>query len=139
MLVGTEPSCAGVLQSEGCHRSGIPPPRSETSLGPGVQFSDVVEEGRVEYAPVVSPALDPRGPSKIRASPSKRKRKISRGPVKLSCKFVIVSPPHETPQKRSLAEDPKFASTLTARAFRGKSRQCGRDRCAAPFIQMGFP
>ena len=59
-------------------------PRSETSSRPGVRISDVVEEGRVEYAPVAAPALAPPGPSKIRSSPSKRKRKISRSPV--SCR-----------------------------------------------------
>ena len=41
-------------------------PRSETESRPGVLISDVVEEGRVEYAPVASPALGLPGPSKIR-------------------------------------------------------------------------
>ena len=56
-------------------------PRSETSR-PGVRISDVVEEGRVEYVPVAAAALGPPGRSKIRSSSSKRKRKISRSPVK---------------------------------------------------------
>ena len=36
-------------------------PRSETASRPGVRISDVVEEGRVEYVPVTSPALGPPG------------------------------------------------------------------------------
>ena len=58
-------------------------PRSETPSRPGMQNSDVVAEGRVEYVPVASPALGPPGPSKIRSSPSNRKSKISQSPLKL--------------------------------------------------------
>ena len=66
-------------------------PRSETASRRKVRNSNVVEEGRVENVPVASPALGPPGPSKIRSSPSKRKRKISRSPVKLPRKFEISS------------------------------------------------
>ena len=113
-------------------------PRSETASGLGVRISDVVEEGRVEYVPAAPPALDPRGPSKIRSSSSKRKRKITQGPVK-SPRIFEVSSPAASPQRRSLVEDPSFASALAATTSRGKSSRSGRDRRAAPVFQMGFP
>ena len=53
-------------------------PRIETASRPGLRISDVVEEGRVENVPVASSALGLLGPSKIRLSPCKRKRKTSR-------------------------------------------------------------
>ena len=112
--------------------------RSETVSRPGVEISDVVEEGRVEYVPVATPALGPPGPSKTRSSPGKRKRKISRSPVKLPGRFEVSSPP-ASPQKRSLVDDPSFASALTAPASRRKSRRSGRDRRAAPVFHRGFP
>ena len=112
-------------------------PRSETTSRPGVRISDVVEEGRVEYVPVAGPVLGPPGPSKIRSSSSKRKRKICRSPVKLPRRFEISSPPASHP-RRSLVEDPSFASTLATPASHGKSRRSGRDRRAAPAFQMGL-
>ena len=48
-------------------------PRSETASRPGVRISDVVEEGRVEYVPVVLPVLGSPWPSKIRSPSSTRK------------------------------------------------------------------
>ena len=105
-------------------------PWSETASRPGVRMSDVVEEGRVEYVPVAAPVLRPPGPSKIRPSPSKRKRKISRSPVRLPRRFNVSSTP-ASPQRRSLLEDPSFASTLAAPASRGKTRRTGHDRRAA--------
>ena len=113
-------------------------PRSETASRPGVRIPDVVEEGRVEYVPVAPPTLGPPGPSKISSSSSKRKRKITRSPVELPRRFEVSSPP-ASPPRRSLVEDPSFASALAAPASRGKSRRSGRDRCAAPVFQMGFP
>ena len=113
-------------------------PRSETASGPGLIISDVVEEGRVEYVPVAAPAPGPPGPSKIRSCSSKRKRKTSSSPMKLPRSFEVSSHP-ASPQRRSLVEDPCFASALAAPASRGKSRRTGRDRCAAPVFQMGFP
>ena len=103
-----------------------------------MRISDVAEEGCVEYVPVAALALGPPGPSKIRSSPSKRKRKISRSPVKLPRRFEVWSPP-ASPQRLSLVEHLSFASALAAPASRGKSRRSGRDRCAAPVFQMGFP
>ena len=97
-----------------------------------------MEEGRVEYVPVALPALGPPVPGKIRSYPRKRKRKTSRSTMKLPRKIEISSPP-ATSQKRSLVEDPNFASPLAAQAFRGKSRRSGRDRRAALLFQMGFP
>ena len=99
---------------------------------------DVVEEGRVEYVPVASPALGPPVPSKNCSSSSKRERQISRSPMKLQRRFEISSPP-ASPQRRSLAEDLSFASALALQASRGKSRRSGRDRRAGPVFQMGFP
>ena len=113
-------------------------PRSETASRPGVRISDVVGEGRVEYVPVAPPALGPPGPSKISSSSSKRKGKITRSPVKLPRSFEVSSPP-STPPRRSIVEDPSFASALAAPGSRGKSRQSGSDRRAAPVFQMGFP
>ena len=113
-------------------------PRSETALRPGVKISDVVEEGRVEYVPVDAPALGPPGPSRIRSSSSKRKKKISRSPVKLPREFEASSPP-ASPPRRSFREDPNFAFALAAPASRGKSRRSGRDRRAARVFQMGVP
>ena len=112
-------------------------PGSETASEPGVRISDVVEEGRVEYEPVASPASGPPGPSKFRSSPSKGERKISRSPMKLPRKFEISSTPASS-QKRSVVVHPSFASTLAAQASRGKSLWSGRDRYAAPRLQMGF-
>ena len=113
-------------------------PRSKTASRPGVRISDFVEQGRVEYVPVAAPALGPPGPSKIRSSPRRRKRKISRSPVKLPRRLEISSPP-ASPQRRSFLEMPSFASVLAAPASHGKSRRSGRDRRAAPVFQMGFP
>ena len=113
-------------------------PRSETASRPGVRISDVVEEGRVEYVPAAPSALGPPGPSRIHSSSSKRKRKVTRSPVKLPRRFEVSSPP-ASPPRRSLVEDPSFASVLAAATYRGKSRRSGRDRGAAPVFQMGFP
>ena len=113
-------------------------PRSETASRPGVRISDVVEEGRVEYLLVAPPALGPPGPSRTHCSSSKRERKVTRRPVKLPRRFEVSSPP-ASPPRRSLVEDPSFASALAAPASRGKSRWSGRDRPAAPVFQMSFP
>ena len=113
-------------------------PRAETSSSPGVRISDVVEEGRVEYVPVGPPVLGSPGPSKISSPSSKRKRKITRSPVKLPRRFEVPSPP-VSPSRRSLVEDPNFGSALAAPSSRGKSRWSGRERRAAPVFQMGFP
>ena len=122
--------------SERWHHGGTP--WAETSSRPGVRISDVVEEGRVEYVPVGPPVLDSPGPSKKSSPSSKRKRKITRSPVKLPRRFEVSSPP-VSPPRRSLVEDPSFASALDALSSRGKSRRSGRDRRAAPVFQMGFP
>ena len=113
-------------------------PRNETASRPGVKFSDIVEEAGVEYVPLVLPSLGPPGPSKIRSSPSKRKTKISRNPMKLPRRLEISSPP-ASPKRRSIVEDPSLASTLAAQASRGKSRLSGRDRRAGSVLQKGSP
>ena len=58
--------------SERWYQGGIP--RSETASRRGVRISDVVEEGRVDYVPVASPALGPPGPGENRSPLSKQKR-----------------------------------------------------------------
>ena len=113
-------------------------PRLETVSRPGVRISDVVEEGRVEYVPVGPPVFGSPGPSKISSPSSKRKRKITRSPVKLPRRFEVSSPP-ASPPRRFLVENPSFASALAAPVSRGKSRRSRRDRRAAPVFQMGFP
>ena len=74
-------------------------PRSETASRPGVRISEVVEEGRVEYVPVAAPALGPPGPSKIRSPSSKRKRKVTRSPLKLPRRFEVSSLPASPPRR----------------------------------------
>ena len=128
--------CSAKDTSERWYHGGTP--RSETASRPGVRISDVVEEGRVEYVPVAPPALDPPGPSRIHSSSNKRKRKVTCSPVKLPRRFEVSSPP-ASPPRRSLVEDPSFASALVASTCRGKSRRSGRDHRAAPVSQMGFP
>ena len=68
-------------------------PRSESASKPGVRISDVVEEGRVEYVLVSPQALGPPGPSRIHSSSGKRKRRVTRSPVKLPRRFEVSSPP----------------------------------------------
>ena len=101
-------------------------PRSETASTPGVQILDVVDNGPVKYLPVALPAPGPPEPSRIRSSPSKRKRKLSQSPNKLPRNFEISSPP-ATSQKQSLVEARSFSSALTAQTSRGKSRRSIRD------------
>ena len=75
-------------------------PRSEATSRLGVRISDVVEEERIEYVPVAPPALGPPGPSKIRSSSSRRKKKIICSPLKLPRRFEVSSPatsPQGTP------------------------------------------
>ena len=78
-------------------------PRNETVSRPRVRISDVVEEGRVEYVPVAAPHLGPPGPSKIRSSSRKRKRKVTRSPVNLRRRFEVSCPP-ACPPRRSLVD-----------------------------------
>ena len=63
--------------------------RSETLSNPGVRNSDILEEGRVDHVPVVSPALGPPGHRNYRASLDKRMVKAYRCPVKLPRKCEI--------------------------------------------------
>ena len=128
--------CSAKDTSERWHHCSTP--RVETASRPGVRISDVVEEGRVEYVPVGPPVLGSPGPSKISSPSNKRKRKITRSPMKLLRMFEVSSPP-ASPSRRSLVEDPSFASALAASSSRGKSHRSGRDRRAAPVFQMGFP
>ena len=70
---------------------GIRPSSEDSASRSGVTISNIVEEGRVEYVPVraLSPSI--LGPSNLRVSSGKsRKRSISRSPVKR--RFEIASP-----------------------------------------------
>ena len=70
---------------------GIRPPSDGSTSRSGVRISNVVEEGRVEYVPVRAPSTSVPGPSNLRVSSGKfRKRSISRSPVKR--RFEISSP-----------------------------------------------
>ena len=55
-------------------------PRSELASKPGVRILDVVEEGRVGYVPVASPALGPPGPSKVRSAPANQRERSFEAP-----------------------------------------------------------
>ena len=92
----------------------------------------------VEYVPVGPPVFGSPGPRKISSPSSKRKRKITRSPVRLPRRFEVSSPPASHPRP-SLVEDPSFDSAFAAPVSRGKSRWSGRDRRAAPVFYMGFP
>ena len=74
--------------------------RSKTASRPGVQFSNVVGGGRVDFVPVASAALGPSGPGEILSFPSKGKIKISWRPKKFPRKFDISSAPI-SPQRQS--------------------------------------
>ena len=71
---------------------GIRPSSEDSAARSGVRISKIVEEGRVEYVPVRARSVSVPGPSNLRVSSGKsRKRKISRSPVKRG--FEIASPP----------------------------------------------
>ena len=114
------------------------PLRMKQHQSQGWNFCDILEEGRVEYVPVASPAVGPRGRRRIISSTGKWKKMISRSPVKLLRKFEISSPP-ATSEKRSMLEDLSFASVLTGQASHGKSRRSAWDRGGAPVFQMVSP
>ena len=113
---------------------GIRPSSEESS---GVRISNVVEEGRVEYVPVRAPSASVPGPSNLRVSSGKsRKRSISRRPVKR--RFEISSPPAASQQHR-LVEDLSFSAALDRQQSCKKSRRSERKRRAAPVFQGGLP
>ena len=115
---------------------GIRPSSEDTASGSGVRISNNVEEGRVEYVPVFAPSLSTPGPSSLRASSGKCKRKFRRSPVKR--RFEIASPPPSSQQHR-VVEDLGFSAALDRQQSCKKSRRSGRNRRAAPVFQGGLP
>ena len=115
---------------------GIRPSSKDSASRSGVRISDIVEEGRVEYVPVSAPSINVPGPSNLRVSSGKtKKRKISRSPVKR--RFEIASPPLSSQQHR-VVEDLGFSAALDRQQSSKKSRRSGRNRRAAPVFQGGL-
>ena len=74
---------------------GIRPSAEDSASRSGVRISNRAEEGRVEYVPVNAASISVPGPSNLRVSPEKsKKRKIKRSPVKR--RFEVASPPLST-------------------------------------------
>ena len=114
------------------------PSSGESSSQYGVRVSTVVEEGQVDYVPVVAPSRKVAGHSRHLSSPGKGKKKVSRSPVKLP-RQLEVSSPSVGSRKRAVIDDSNFAAALTTESPRGKTRKSGRDRKAAPIFQGGMP
>ena len=116
---------------------GTRPSSEDSTSRSGVRISNVVREGRVEYVPVRAPSASVPGPSNLRVSSGKsRKRSISRSPVKR--RFEIASPPPASQQHR-LFENMSFSAALDRQQSCNKSRQSERKRRAAPVFQGGLP
>ena len=116
---------------------GTRPSSEDSASRSGVRISNFVEEGQVEYVPVQVPSLSTPGPSSLRASPGKsRKKSISRSPVKK--RFEIASPPPSS-QQRHIVEDLGFSAALDQQQSSKRSRRSGRHRRAAPVLQGGLP
>ena len=116
---------------------GVMPSSEDSASRSGVRISNVVEEGRVEYVPVRAPSASVPGPSNLRVSSGKsRKRSISRSPVKR--RFEIASPTSASEQHR-LVEDLSFSAALDRQQSCKKSRRSERKRRAAPVFQGGLP
>ena len=80
------------LQEQWYAVGGIRPSSEDSTSRSSVRISNIVEEGRVEYVPVRVPSFISPGPSNLRVSSGKsKKRSISRSPVKR--RFEIASPP----------------------------------------------
>ena len=115
---------------------GIRPSSEDLASRSGVRISNVVEEGRVEYVPVRAPSASVPGPSNLRVSSGKsRKRSISRSPVKR--RFEVASPPPASQQHR-IVEDLSFSAALDHQQSCEKSRRSERKRRAAPVFQGGL-
>ena len=115
---------------------GIRPSSEDSTSRSGVRISNIVEEWRVEYVPVrVSFPFSP-GPSNMRDSSGKsKKRKISRSPVKR--RFEVAIPPPASEQHR-IVEDLSFSAALDRQQPCKKSRRNERKRGAAPVFQGGL-
>ena len=109
---------------------GIRPSSEDSTSRSGVRISNVVEEGRVEYVLVRVPSFISPGPSNLRVSSGKsKKRTVSRSPVKR--RFEIASPPPASQQHR-IVEYLNFSAALDHQQSCKKSRRNERKRRAAP-------
>ena len=100
-------------------------------------ISNFVEEGRVEYVPVRVPFPISPGPSNLRDSSGKsKKRTIIRSPVRR--RFEVASPPPASQQHR-IVEDLSFSAVLDRQQFCKTTRRSERNRRAAPVFQGGLP
>ena len=116
---------------------GIRPLPEDSTSRSRVRTSNIVEEGQVEYAPVQVPFPISPGPSNLRDSSGKSKRRtISRTTVKRHFKFE--SPPPASQQHR-IVEDLNFSVALDRQQSCKKSRRSERKRRAAPVFQGGLP
>ena len=116
---------------------GIRPSSEDSTSRSGVRIANIVEDGRVEYVLVRVPFPISPGPSNLRDSSGKSKRRtISRSPVKR--RFEIASPPPASQQHR-IVEDSSFSAALDRQQSCKKSRRSQRKRRAAPVFQGGLP
>ena len=103
----------------------------------GVRISNIVEEGQNEYVAVRVPFPNSPGPSNLRDSSGKSKRRtICRSPVKR--RFEVASPPPASQQHR-IVEDSSFSAALDRQQACEKSRRCERKRRVASVFQGGLP
>ena len=113
---------------------GIRPSSEDSATRSGVRISNFVEEGQVEYVPVHGPFLVSPGPSNLRVSSGKSKKKtISWSPVK-SC-FEIASPP-PTSQQPLIVEYLGFSAALNRPQSCKKSRRSGRNEKPLLFFRV---
>ena len=103
----------------------------------GVRISSIVEEGRVDYVHVSVPSFITPGPSNLRVSSGKsKKRKISRSPVKRRSE---IASPSSSSQLNGVVENLSFGAALDHQQSCRKSGRSGRNRGAAPVFQGGLP
>ena len=125
--------------SEQWYRLGaVRPSSGESSSQYGVRISTVVEEGQVDYVPVAAPSRKTCSQSRGPSSPGKGKKKVAHSPVQVCRQFEVSSPPVSS-RKRAVTDDPNFTAALMTESPRGKTRNSGRDRKAAPIFQGGMP
>ena len=116
---------------------GIRPSSEDSTSRSGVRISNVVEKRRVEYVPVHVPSFISPGPSNLRVSSGKsKKRTNSRSLVRR--RFEFASPPPASQQHR-IVEELSFSVALDRQKSCKKSRRSERKRRAAPVFQVGLP
>ena len=113
---------------------GIRPSSGDSTSQYSVRIYNIVEEGRVENVLVSVPSLSTPGPSNLRASSGKsKKKKISRSPFKT--RFKILSPPSSS-QHHGVVKASSFCAALDRQQSCRKSRRSGRNRRAALFSKL---